>query len=223
MESAIIFIVILLIPCLAYSVISVTYNKYKENNLKSKLSGFEIARKILDNNDLNDMYIVEVKGKLNDHYDYNQKVIRLSTDVYHGENVMSLTVASKICSYAILDKNSNGFMKFVFSINPLVVFINYMAYLLFIVGLCLQDVQVIKVASLLLGSVLLLRVIALPVEFNACKEASKSLNKINKIEKNELEGSEQVLKVAPYTWIMSILTCISILFSELLYNLQRRG
>ena len=223
MESVILFIVILLIPCIAYSVISLTYNKYKENNLKSKLSGFEVARKILDDNDLKDMYIVEVKGSMNDHYDYNQKVIRLSTDVYNGENVSSMVVASRICGYAILDKNNNGYMRFSYTINPLVVFINYIAYLLFIVGICLQDFQVIQVSALLLGSVLVLRLIMLPMEFSACKEARKALEDIKKIEKNELEDSENVFRVFPYNGLMAILTCISNLFSEIIYNLQRRG
>ncbi len=213
----------LLIPCLAYSIISVTYGKYKENNLKNKLSGFEIARKILDDNDLKNMYIVEVKGKFKDHFDYNQKVIRLSTDVYHGENVIAAVIAAKISTYAVLDKNDNKFIKFFFSINPFIIFLNYVAFLLFILGLFLQDFQIIELSSLLLGCVLLFRLVELPLEFKVVKESELFLNNINEFEKKEVLNMKSVMKVVPYTWIMSILTCISNLFSEIMYNLQRRG
>ena len=143
MENIIIFICILLIPCCAYSVISYNYSKYKESSLKGKISGFEVARKILDDNDLKDMYIVEIKGNLNDHYDFNQKVIRLSTDVYHGENITSAVVASRVCEYAIQDKVDNKLFKIGATLNPIIKFDVYAAYILFIIGLCLQDFGIV--------------------------------------------------------------------------------
>ena len=58
--------------------ISCTFNKYKKvANIKGK-SGGEIAREILDKYDLKNIYVVETKGNLTDHYDPNRKVIRLS-------------------------------------------------------------------------------------------------------------------------------------------------
>lgn len=223
MENLCVFLVMLFIPCLAYTVISITYNKYRENNLKNKLSGFEVARKILDDNDLKDMYIVEVKGKLNDHYDYNQKVIRLSTDVFHGENATAAVVAAKISGYAILDKNNNKFIRFFFLVNPFIVFLNYVAFLLFILGLFIQDFQVIELAYLLLGCVLIFRFIELPLEYKVVKESEVFLNSVDKFEKKEILSMKDVMKIVPYTWIMSILTCISNLFGEIMYNLQKRG
>lgn len=223
LENVIIFLIILFIPCLSYVTISITYNKYREKNLKNKLSGFEVARKILDDNDLKDMYIVEVKGKLDDHYDYNQKVIRLSTDVFHGENVTAAVVAAKISGYAILDKNNNKFIRFFFLVNPFIVFLNYVAFLLFILGLFIQDFQVIELASLLLGCVLIFRLVELPLEFKVVKESEVFLNNIEGFEKNEILNMKSVVNVIPYTWIMSILTCISNLFGEIMYNLQKRG
>ena len=48
--------------------------------------------------------------------------------------------------------------------------------------------------------------------------------KDNKILNNEeIEESSMLFKVSNYTFIMSILTCISNLFNELIYNLKRRG
>ena len=62
-----IYLLILIIPAIASLNISSTYKKYKIVDNKNKLSGFEVARKVLDANGLNDMYIVEVKGELTDY------------------------------------------------------------------------------------------------------------------------------------------------------------
>ena len=84
MDNAIIFLGVLFIPCVLFIIINTVFNKYKSVDIKNNLCGFEVARKILDSNGLKDMYIVEIKGNLNDHYDYNNKVLRLSSDVFHG-------------------------------------------------------------------------------------------------------------------------------------------
>lgn len=223
MESVITFVLVLILPCLAYTIVSLTYAKYKDKELKKNISGFEIARSILDNNDLKDLYIVEVKGNLNDHYDYNQKVIRLSTDVYHGETVTSTAVAAKIASYAILDKRNNTYMKFKFTLNPIINFAVYIAYILFILGVCLQDYGMVALASGILGFVLVFHLVTLPVEFSGKKVANDELCKLDKISKEEISDIEVVLNVASYTFVMSILTCISNLFSEFVYNIKKRG
>lgn len=223
MENIILFIGVLLLPCIAYSLISFNYGKYSGNELKSKLSGFEVARKILDENNLKSMYIVEVKGSLNDHYDYNQKVIRLSTDVYHGTDLTAAVVASRICSYAILDKKNDSFMKFRSLVNPFITFDIYASYIIVIVGICLQDYAMVKLATLLMLVALIFHIVTLTVEKKAIKESISNL-KDNKILNNEeIEESSMLFKVSNYTFIMSILTCISNLFNELIYNLKKRG
>ena len=97
MENIVLYLLILVIPAIATININATYSRYKNKGIKNKLSGFEVARKILDDNGLQDMYIVEVHGNLTDHYDPNQKVVRLSTDIFHGETVAALAVAAHEC------------------------------------------------------------------------------------------------------------------------------
>lgn len=223
MENVIYFVVLLIIPCISFSIISLTYSKYKDKNIKKRISGFEIARKLLDNNNLKDLYIVEVKGSLNDHYDFNQNVVRLSTDVYHGENATAVAVAAKIASYAIQDKNNNTFMKFKFMLNPICNFAVYLAYILFILAICLQDFGMLSFVNMIILIVLLFHIVTLPVESNAIKIAKNSLGEIDDLSKEEMESINNVLKITSYTFIMSILTCISNLFNEIIYNLKRRG
>ena len=223
MDIAIIFLGILCIPCILFTIISIVSNKYKGIDNKKKLSGFEVAREILDEHDLKDTYIVEVKGNLNDHYDYNSKVVRLSSDVFHGETITAAVVAARIASYAVQDKEDYTFMKFRGAVNQIVTFANYIAYILFVVAILMEDVGILEIANLVLLIVLVFHVITLPVEFDACKRAVKYLDKYNHLTKKEIEDADILVKVSPYTFIMSIITCISNLVSEIMYNIQRRG
>ena len=63
MEFIILYLVILIVPLIATMNIKSNYSKYKAEKNKSGLSGFEVARKILDENGLEKLYIVEVKGE----------------------------------------------------------------------------------------------------------------------------------------------------------------
>ena len=58
-----------LITLIAQIFISVNYKKYKKEQTRKGMSGFEVARMILDKNGLKDVHVVEIKGELTDHYD----------------------------------------------------------------------------------------------------------------------------------------------------------
>lgn len=223
MENIILFIGMLALPSIAFTMISIAFGNHCEKIIKKKLSGFEVARKILDDNDLKDMYIVEVKGNLNDHYDYNQNVIRLSSDVYNGESISSAIIAAKVCSYAIQDKDNNSFMRFRSVVNPLATFAVYIGYILFIIGLCLQDFGMIKIAALLLLISIVFHLVTLPVEFDATKKAKANLDKSDILNKNEIEEGSDLFRAIPFMFVMTVLTCISNLINEIIYNLKRKG
>ena len=62
-----------LITFVAQMYVNNSYNKYKYQSLKRKMTGAEIARIILDQNGLRDVKIQQVKGNLTDHYDPRKK------------------------------------------------------------------------------------------------------------------------------------------------------
>lgn len=223
MDIAIIFLCILLVPCILFTIINTVYNKYKDVDNKKKLSGFEVAREILDSHGLDKIYIVEVKSNLSDHYDPDHKVLRLSSDVFHGESLTAAAVAARVANYAVQDKEGYTLMKFRSFLNKIITFVNYAAYILFIVGLALQDVSILEMTNYFMLIVLAFHLVTLPVEFDVCKRAKKDLDKNDILTKKEMEEVDNVFKVSPYTFIMSMITCVSTLVSEFMYNIQRRG
>lgn len=208
MESTLLYLLILVIPLLAQANISSTYGKYKTIQNKRKLTGFDVARKILDDNGLNDMYIVEVKGTLSDHFDSKQKVVRLSTDIYHGTTIAALSVASHECGHAIQDKQNYSWMRIRELLYPIVNFGTYLAYILFFISLLFQfmDMLMVSIAIVLIG--LLFQIVTLPVEFDASKRALTIVEKLNLVDDDEKEGAKKMLTAAALTYVASVLSSI---------------
>lgn len=208
MELILLYILALVIPMIASANIKSTYTKYKKIDNKKKLSGFEVARKVLDANGLKDMYIVEVSGNLTDHYDPNQKVVRLSTDIFHGETIAAASVAAHECGHAIQDKEGYKFMRIRASLVPIVNFVTYSAYILFFLSIFLQMLDMLMIAIVMVGFGLLFQIVTLPVEFDASKRALVQLKELNLVDKEEHEGSQKMLKAAALTYVASVLSSI---------------
>ena len=94
MDNIGLYFLALIIPLIAQIYVSSTYRKFKNISNNKELTGFEVARKILDKNGLKDMYIVETGGNLTDHYDPGRKTIKLSSDIFHGTSIASIAVAA---------------------------------------------------------------------------------------------------------------------------------
>lgn len=204
----IIYLLMLIVPAIASFNINANYKKYKKINLHKKLSGFEVARKILDENGLEDIYIVEVPGNLTDCYDPSRKTVKLSSDIFHGETIAAASVAAHECGHAIQDKEKYFWMNLRSSIFPIVSIANRIAYITLVLGFILQAFDLIMVSVCLTGASLLFQIITLPVEFDASKRANKHLNDLNLINESELDGSKKVLGSAAMTYVAGVLTTL---------------
>ena len=111
------------------------YKKYSKIETDSGLTGFEVARKILDENGLTDIYVTETSGVLSDHYDPSRKVVRLSKDVFHGSTIAANSIAAHECGHAIQHKEGYLFIKIRSFIVPFVNFSSKFGYLAIMIGL----------------------------------------------------------------------------------------
>lgn len=208
MEYLLIVIGILLIPLLAQLYITYTYNKYLKKDNKNNISGFEAARKILDNNGLTELHIVETRGNLTDHYDPKRSVIRLSEDVFDKTSISSVSIAAHECGHAIQKKEGYIPMKIRTFLVPIVSLINKFAYIILIIGFILEFYNLIELAIILMSSSILFQLITLPIEFNASKKAKKELKSLNILNENELTGCSNVLTAAALTYVAGLLATI---------------
>lgn len=202
----IILVLMLIIPAIAQVLISSSYSKYKTIENEKKITGFEVARKILDENDLKDIYIVEVKGNLTDHYDPKRKVVRLSSEIFHGTSIASLSVAAHECGHAIQDKVGYTYMRIRSLLFPIVHFATGLSYFVLFLGLLMESLNVIWLGILLVGTGLIFQLVTLPVEIDASNRARKELEELKLATLEEQEGVSKMLGAAASTYLAGVLS-----------------
>ena len=202
------YLAIIIIPVIAQINISISYSKYKKINNSKGLSGFEVARKILDANGLEDIYVVETGGNLSDHYDPSRKVIKLSKDIFNGDTIASASVAAHECGHAIQDKDNYTFMRIRSFLVPVVNLASSFSWIVIFIGLMSETLNIFMFGIGLISIGLVFQLITLPVEFDASKRARKELEKLNLIDSGEDVGVAKMLNSAAMTYVASVLTSI---------------
>ena len=197
-----------IITLVAQFFVSSSYKKYKKINTKSGLQGFEVARRILDSNGLTNVDIVETKGELTDHYDPERKVVRLSSDIYHGATIASSSVAAHECGHAVQDKEGYFFLRLRASLVPLVNFSSKAGYIALMIGLLFGWLELAWFGIFLELAILFFQLITLPVEFDASKRAAEFLKREALVEKGEQEGSKKMLNAAAMTYVASVVSTL---------------
>ncbi len=197
--------------------VSIAYSKYKKKLNNKDLTGYDTARKILDKNGLKDIMILETTGNLTDHYDPTKKVIKLSTDIYHGSSIASLAVAAHECGHAIQDKESYKPMRIRSKIIPTVNLCTRLGYLAIAIG-AFCSYKLIEIGIILLLTLLAFQIITLPVEFNASKRALNELKEQKLLDKNDISSARKMLVAAAFTYVASMLsTLLNILRYALIF------
>ena len=184
------------------------YSKYKKVKVKSGMTGAEVAREILKNNGLDNVYVVETKGYLTDHYDPKAKVVRLSTDIYNGDSIASVSVAAHECGHAVQDKEGYFFLRFRSFLVPIVNFSSKFGYLAVLIGLIFGAMNLAWVGIFLLVAILLFQLITLPVEFNASKRGKIFLSKLKVVDQSERSMSSSMLMAAAMTYVASLISTL---------------
>src|SRR5260370_39976456 len=96
----------MLIGWLVSSRLKSKFKQYSETHLTKDLTGAEIARLMLADNNIRDVQVTCVEGQLTDHYDPSTKTVNLSNDVFYGRNAASAAVASHECGHAVQHANA---------------------------------------------------------------------------------------------------------------------
>lgn len=198
----------LIISLGAQALISINYSKYKKIKNKKGITGAEVAREILSKNGLDNVYVVETGGHLSDHYDPKRKTVRLSSDIYNGDTIAAIAVASHECGHALQDKEGYFFLRMRASLVPFVNFSSYAGYLAVVIGIFFSIINLIWVGIILECVILLFQLITLPVEFNASKRALKKIEEYNLVDNEEHRGAKKMLTAAAMTYVASVASAV---------------
>ena len=202
------YLIAILIPLMAQIYVSTSYSKFRVVKNGKGLTGLDTAKKILEANGLGDLYVVETKGKMTDHYDPTRKTVRLSTEVFHGDSVASLAIAAHECGHAIQDKENYTFFKIRSALVPVVNFVSYLGYFGLLISIIGGLTGYIKLSIIILLATVLFQLVTLPVEIDASKRALVQLEELNLVYNDENKSAKKVLSAAAMTYIASLLSSI---------------
>ena len=199
-------IIILIIPAVAQLKVTTSYNKYRNMDSEKGLTGQEVARNILDEHGLQNVYVVETNGTLTDHYDPSRKVVRLSQDIYRGTSIASAAVAAHECGHAIQDQEGYAFMRFRSVIFPVVRICTSLSYFIILIGIIAEAFNVIHLGIAFVGTGLVFQIVTLPVEFDASRRGENELTKLSLISPLEEMDAKNMLDAAAQTYVAGVLS-----------------
>lgn len=205
---------ILLIPALiiafyAQYKVKHTFNKYNDINVASNLTGAEAARRILQNNNLQNIEIRRSDGKLSDHYNPKNKTLNLSSDVYNNSSIAAIGVAAHEVGHAIQDKEAYKPLSLRASLVPAANIGSSFGLPLAVFGFFIRADFLIMTGFVLFSAAFLFHLVTLPVEFNASNRAVANLTKAKLLSEKEIEGAKKVLKAAAFTYVATTLVALA--------------
>lgn len=188
-----------------------TYRKYQQVANSRGLTGEMAARKILDANGLFNVRIEHIAGKLSDHFDPRDNVVRLSDSTFASSSVAAVGVAAHEVGHAIQYAKGYAPMKLRSAVIPLTNIGSTLSYPLVILGLIFNSALgdlFINLGIVLFLTVVVFQFATLFVEFNASSRAMKTLESDNILEGDELSMSRKVLTAAALTYVAALFTAI---------------
>ncbi len=190
-----------------------SYKKYSKQMSASGLTGAQVARMILDRNNLSNVRVEPVAGKLTDHYDPRGKVIRLSEGNFRESSIAAVSVAAHEAGHAIQDGVGYLPMKLRAGLFPIVSFGSQLWFPLFFLAIMMgvgtsTGQFLIQLAVIAFAAVLAFHVVTLPVEVNASTRAYGLLTRYGVLSSREAGGTRRVLTAAAFTYIAAALTSL---------------
>ncbi len=215
---------LLLLPAILLAVyaqtkVQSTFKKFSGVKNHMGMTGADVARRILDRNDLLHVKVERVSGSLTDHFDPRTNVVRLSDSVYDSTSIAAVGVAAHEVGHAVQHNTGYVPIKFRNLVLPVAQIGSTIAIPLVIIGIIFSAFQVlIPVGIVLYAAVVLFQVATLPVELNASRRAIHTVYEIGFLDAEETKGAKKVLSAAALTYVAAAASAILQLLRLLLLS-----
>ena len=221
--------ILFMIPCIIISLIcqvrvKTAFSKYGSIPNSRGMTGAQAAEYVLRKNGVTDVRIECVKGKLTDHYDPRNNVIRLSEAVYNVNSVAAVGVAAHEAGHAVQTAKNYTPNKIRGAILPVARIGSSISWILIMLGFLFAyrsssnpaGMYLLYGGIILFSASVLFTIVTLPVEFDASRRALKCIREGNLLREDEYKGAKSVLTAAAMTYVASAVTAIMQLLRLLL-------
>ncbi len=199
------------------------YKKYSQVRTSNGLTGAEIARRLLDNNQLQDVRIEQVAGTLSDHYDPTKRVLGLSQGVFGSDSIAAAGIAAHESGHAIQHKVKYGLLALRSLMVPSVQIGSWLGPIMFIIGMLLNSESLALAGLIFFAATAVFTIVTIPVEMDASRRAKESLSNSGLVYGTESEGVSKVLDAAALTYVAAAVQALStLLYYVFLFSGSRR-
>lgn len=209
------------------------FAQYSQIRLRNGMTGAEVAQRMLHDNGIYDVRIIQVDGQLTDHYNPLDKTVNLSYDVYTGSSAASAAVAAHECGHAVQHAMAYAPLKMrstlVPAVNVATNVMNFANMFLMFGGVYMLSrgssfgnilLMVLIVANAALA---LFSLITLPVEYDASNRALKWMETRAIVTTGEHDMAKDALKWAALTYVVAAAGAVANLLYYLSIFLGRRN
>lgn len=212
----------LIISLIAQQRVNAAYRRFSGVQNMRGLTGAQAAAVVLQFYGVQGVRIEHIRGKLNDHYDPRENVIRLSDGVYGSCSVAAVGIACHEAGHAA--QYAQGYVPIKVRnaiLRPAQIGSN-VAWPLAILGLFLNSQPLVLFGIILYLAVLLFQLATLPVEFNASRRAISVIKQTGLLAGQESDGAVKVLRAAAMTYVASFAVTAANLLRLLLLANRRK-
>ena len=228
----VISIVFMLLGLAVSSRLKSKFAEYSKFGLSNGMTGAEIARKMLNDNGIYDVRVIQVEGQLTDHYDPLNKTVNLSYDVFNGNSAASAAVAAHECGHAVQHAVAYAPLKMRSALVPIVnVATNamnffYMFGFMFMAYIFSRNTpmaQTVLLALIVANAIIAtFALITLPVEYDASNRALAWMESRGVVNSREHGMAKDALKWAALTYVVAAAGAVANLLYYLSMFLGRR-
>lgn len=190
------------------------FEKYSKVPLTNGMTGAEVARKMMNDNDIYDVKVECIPGMLTDHYNPATKTVNLSEAVYSGRSVAAAAVAAHECGHVVQHAVGYAPLKMRTALVPIVTFSNNIVMWLLLFGVMMVNVfpALLWLGIILFAATTLFSFVTLPVEINASSRAVNWLESAGITNYETKPMAIDALKWAAYTYVIAALSSLATLF-----------
>lgn len=198
---------------------------YSKIPLSARLTGKEVAEKMLRENGIYNVKVVSVQGFLSDHYNPMNRTINLSPEVYNNYSVAAAAVAAHETGHAIQHATAYTWLMLRSRLVPLVQFSSTLVNWILLIGVIMAssgNTTLLLVGIALFALSVLFSLITLPVEFDASRRALAWLQSTNVTTREEYPKAKNALTWAAMTYVVAALAAVVTLLQYVMIYLGGR-
>lgn len=221
------WVLIILITIGSYAVSAVLKSKFKKYSqvpLGNRMTGREVAEKMLHDNGIYDVKVISTPGSLTDHYNPTNKTVNLSEPVFHSDSVAAAAVAAHECGHAVQHATAYAPLKMRSALVPIVSFASQWVMWVLLAGIVMIQAfpALIWIGIALFAMTTLFSFITLPVEIDASRRALAWLSHAGVTNSSNDAGAKDALKWAAYTYVVAALGSLATLVYYVMIALSGR-